>query len=50
MTFPPVFFELFVLALGILILLLESFSVKEDRKVFAVIGIVGLVERLACWT
>src|SRR6201997_464826 len=42
MTFPPVFFELFVLALGILVLLLESFSEKEDRKVFAVIGIVGL--------
>src|ERR1700730_4529727 len=42
MTFPPIFFELFVLALGMLILLLESFSVKEDRKIFAVIGIIGL--------
>ena len=42
MTFAPIFFELFVLALGMLILLLESFSEKEDRKVFAVIGIVGL--------
>jgi NADH-quinone oxidoreductase subunit N len=42
MTFAPIFFELFVLALGILILLLESFSEKEDRKMFAVIGIVGL--------
>jgi NADH-quinone oxidoreductase subunit N len=42
MTFAPIFFELFVLALGILILLLESFSEKEDRKIFAVIGIVGL--------
>jgi NADH-quinone oxidoreductase subunit N len=42
MTMPPVFLELFVLALGILILLLESFSEKRDRKMFAVIGIVGL--------
>ena len=42
MTFAPIFFELFVLALGMLILLLESFSVKEDRKIFAVIGIIGL--------
>src|SRR6202049_4184319 len=42
MTFPPIFFELSVLALGILILLLESFSEKEDRKIFAVVGIVGL--------
>jgi NADH-quinone oxidoreductase subunit N len=39
---PPVFFELSVLALGILILLLESFSEKLDRKLFALIGIVGL--------
>jgi NADH-quinone oxidoreductase subunit N len=43
MTIPPVIVELFVLALGILILLLESFSGKQDRKVFAVIGIIGLV-------
>ena len=42
MTFPPIFFELFVLALGILILLLETFAEKQDRKLFAVIGIVGL--------
>jgi NADH-quinone oxidoreductase subunit N len=42
MTFPPIFFELFVLALGILILLLETFAEKQDRKIFAVIGIVGL--------
>src|SRR6476659_10106343 len=42
MTFAPIFFELFVLALGMLILILESFSAKEDRKVFAVLGIVGL--------
>jgi NADH-quinone oxidoreductase subunit N len=42
MTIPPVLLELFVLALGILILLLESFSEKRDRKLFAFIGIVGL--------
>jgi hypothetical protein len=42
MTMPPVFLELFVLALGILILLLESFAEKRDRKVFAIIGIIGL--------
>src|ERR1700681_3655687 len=42
MTIPPVFLELFVLALGILILLLESFAEKQDRKVFALIGIIGL--------
>src|SRR3984885_14315391 len=42
MTIPPVFLELFVLALGILILLLESFAEKRDRKVFALIGIIGL--------
>jgi NADH-quinone oxidoreductase subunit N len=39
---PPVLLELFVLALGILILVLESFAEKQDRKIFAVIGIVGL--------
>lgn len=38
----PVFFELSVLALGILILLLETFAGKQDRKVFAYIGIAGL--------
>jgi NADH-quinone oxidoreductase subunit N len=38
----PVFFELSVLALGILILLLETFAAKQDRKVFAYIGIAGL--------
>jgi NADH-quinone oxidoreductase subunit N len=42
MTMPPVLLELFVLALGILILVLESFSEKQDRKIFAFIGIVGL--------
>ena len=42
MTIPPVLLELFVLALGILILLLESFAEKRDRKIFAFIGIVGL--------
>jgi NADH-quinone oxidoreductase subunit N len=42
MTIPPLCFELFVLALGILLLLLETFSEKQDRKVFALIGIVGL--------
>src|ERR1700731_1113909 len=42
MTIPPVFLELFVLALGILILVLESFAEKRDRKVFAFIGISGL--------
>jgi NADH-quinone oxidoreductase subunit N len=42
MTFPPIFFELFVLALGILILLLETFAEKQDRKIFAMVGIVGL--------
>ena len=42
MTMPPVFLELFVLALGILILVLESFAEKQDRKIFAIIGIVGL--------
>jgi NADH-quinone oxidoreductase subunit N len=42
MTIPPVFFELFVLALGILLLLLETFSEKQDRKVFALIAIIGL--------
>ena len=35
MTIPPVFLELFVLALGIVILVLESFAEKQDRKVFA---------------
>src|ERR1700730_3240430 len=39
MTIPPVFLELFVLALGILILVLESFAEKRDRNVFAFIGI-----------
>jgi NADH-quinone oxidoreductase subunit N len=39
---PPVILELFVLALGIVIILLESFAEKMDRKVFAWIGIVGL--------
>lgn len=38
----PVFFEFSVLALGILILLLETFAGKQDRKVFAYIGIAGL--------
>jgi NADH-quinone oxidoreductase subunit N len=38
----PVCLELSVLALGILILLLESFAEKQDRKVFAFIGIIGL--------
>lgn len=38
----PVFFEFSVLALGILILLLETFAAKQDRKVFAYIGIAGL--------
>src|ERR1700730_5387232 len=42
MTIPPVFLELFVLALGILILLLESFTERRDRKIFAFIGIAGL--------
>src|SRR6516164_447478 len=42
MTIPPVYFELFVLALGILLLLLETFSEKQDRKVFALIAIIGL--------
>jgi NADH-quinone oxidoreductase subunit N len=42
MTMPPVLLELFVLALGILILVLESFAEKQDRKIFAIIGIVGL--------
>ena len=42
MTIPPLCFELFVLALGILMLLLETFSEKQDRKVFALIGIIGL--------
>ena len=42
MTIPPFCFELFVLALGILLLLLETFSEKRDRKTFALIGIVGL--------
>jgi len=42
MTIPPVCFELFVLALGILLLLLETFSEKQDRKIFALIGIIGL--------
>src|ERR1700732_2535782 len=42
MTIPPVFLELFVLALGILILLLESLTERRDRKIFAFIGIAGL--------
>src|ERR1700719_2563011 len=42
MTIPPVFLELFVLALGILILVFDSFAEKQDRKSFAFIGIVGL--------
>jgi NADH-quinone oxidoreductase subunit N len=43
MTIPPFCSELFVLALGIFLLLLETFSEKQDRKMFAFIGIVGLV-------
>ncbi|MBV8142328.1 MAG: NADH-quinone oxidoreductase subunit N [Verrucomicrobia bacterium] len=39
---PPVLLELFVLALGIVMLVLESFAETRDRKVFAIIGIVGL--------
>src|ERR1700733_15284127 len=39
---PPVLLELFVLALVILILVLESFAEKQDRKIFAIIGSVGL--------
>src|ERR1700737_1636923 len=42
MTIPPFYFELFVLGLGILLLLLETFFEKQDRKMFAFIGIVGL--------
>jgi NADH-quinone oxidoreductase subunit N len=42
MTIPPFCFELFVLALGILLLLLETFSGKRDRKMFALVGIIGL--------
>src|ERR1700737_1989244 len=42
MTIPPFYFELFVLGLGILLLLLETFFEKQDRKMFAYIGIVGL--------
>jgi NADH-quinone oxidoreductase subunit N len=42
MTFPPFCFELLVLALGILLLLMETFSGKQDRRRFAYVGIVGL--------
>jgi NADH-quinone oxidoreductase subunit N len=42
MTIPPFCFELFVLALGIVLLLLETFSEKQDRKIFAFIGILAL--------
>ena len=42
MTIPPFCFELFVLALGIFLLLMETFSEKQDRKIFAIVGIAGL--------
>src|ERR1700730_4346758 len=42
MTIPPALLEFFVLALGILILVLESFAEKHHRKIFAFIGIGGV--------
>src|SRR3979490_3290506 len=42
MILPPFLIELLVLALGLLMLVLESFAEKSDRKRFAWIGIVGL--------
>jgi NADH-quinone oxidoreductase subunit N len=42
MILPPFLIELLVLALGLLMLVLESFAEKGDRKRFAWIGIVGL--------
>jgi NADH-quinone oxidoreductase subunit N len=42
-SMPPVLLELFVLALGVLILILESFFEKQDRRLFAFIGIIGLL-------
>ncbi|MBV9642773.1 MAG: NADH-quinone oxidoreductase subunit N [Verrucomicrobia bacterium] len=43
MTIPPVLLELFVLAIGVVMLVLESFAEKRDRKIFAIFGILGLV-------
>jgi len=42
MIVSPFLLELLVLALGLLMLLLESFSEKGDRKLFAWVGIGGL--------
>src|SRR5215471_668664 len=42
MMIPPYWFEILVLALGIALLLLETFSEQRDRKTFALIGIAGL--------
>ena len=42
MIVSPFLLELLVLALGLLMLLLESFSEKGDRKLFARVGIGGL--------
>jgi NADH-quinone oxidoreductase subunit N len=42
MTFPPFLIELLVLALGMVMLLLESFVEKRDRTQFAWLGIAGL--------
>jgi NADH-quinone oxidoreductase subunit N len=42
MIFPPFLIELLVLTLGLLMLLLESFYEKGDRRQFAWIGIGGL--------
>jgi NADH-quinone oxidoreductase subunit N len=43
MTISPIFLELFVLALGLVLLLFESFSSEQNRSFIALTGIGGLV-------
>src|SRR5438270_10237108 len=40
--FPAPYLEVSVLGLGIVILLLEAFVARIDRKVFAIVAIIGL--------
>ncbi|MBV9674423.1 MAG: NADH-quinone oxidoreductase subunit N [Verrucomicrobia bacterium] len=42
MSFPPALLELLVLCLGLALLLVESFTEKQDRTLLAYIGMVGL--------
>jgi NADH-quinone oxidoreductase subunit N len=42
MIVPPFLLELLVLTLGLVMLLLESFAEKHERKQFAWLGIIGL--------